>query len=100
MVTHGHSAVCDYGRQTRTIPDSLYELLVVRDGGCRWPGCDVDAAFCDAHHALHWGDLGETEPDNSPCCAGTTTTACTSSTSVSSPSGPATSNCTHQTAPR
>jgi hypothetical protein len=64
MVTHGHSAVCDYGRQTRTISDALYELLFVRDGGCRWPGCDVEAAFCDAHHALHWGDLGETEPEN------------------------------------
>ncbi len=35
-----------------------------RDGGCRWPGCDIEAAFCDAHHAQHWGDLGETEPDN------------------------------------
>ena len=64
LVTHGHSAICDYGHQTRTISDALYELLVVRDGGCRWPGCDTEAPFCDAHHARHWGDLGETEPDN------------------------------------
>ena len=64
LVTHGHSAICDYGHQTRTISDALYELLVVRDGGCRWPGCDTEAPFCDAHHARHWGDLGDTEPDN------------------------------------
>ena len=28
MITHGHSAICDYGHQTRTISDALYELLV------------------------------------------------------------------------
>jgi hypothetical protein len=64
MVTHGGSAISDYGRRTRTVSEPLYEMLAVRDGGCRWPGCDVEAPFCDAHHAIHWGEWGETEPDN------------------------------------
>jgi hypothetical protein len=64
LVTAGQSTILDYGRRTRVISDSLYEALAVRDGGCRILGCDVPAEFCDVHHAVHWGDLGETEPDN------------------------------------
>lgn len=64
LVVSGRSTLRDYGRQTRTISDSLFEALLVRDGGCRWPGCEVPPWFCDGHHALHWADLGETEPDN------------------------------------
>ncbi|MDX2378152.1 MAG: DUF222 domain-containing protein, partial [Acidimicrobiia bacterium] len=56
--------VLDYGRQTRAVSDSLYDQLVARDHGCRLPGCPVGPAACDAHHAIHWSDLGETEPDN------------------------------------
>ncbi|MEX2626448.1 MAG: HNH endonuclease signature motif containing protein, partial [Ilumatobacteraceae bacterium] len=64
LVVSGRSTLLDYGRQTRSISDSLFDVLTVRDGGCRWPGCEVPAWFCDGHHALHWADLGETEPDN------------------------------------
>lgn len=65
LVTAG-SAIIDYGRQTRSISDALFEVLSIRDGGCRWPGCEIDARFCDAHHAVHWADHGDTEPDNLP----------------------------------
>jgi hypothetical protein len=64
MITHAGSAVVDFGRQTRSVPDALWRLLVERDGGCRFPGCDVPPEMCDAHHAVHWADGGETEPDN------------------------------------
>lgn len=64
LVVSGRSTLLDYGRQTRSISDPLFDVLAVRDGGCRWPGCEVPAWFCDGHHALHWADLGETEPDN------------------------------------
>jgi hypothetical protein len=64
MITHAGSAVVDFGRETRTISDSLWRLLVERDGGCRWPGCEIDAEMCDAHHAVHWSDRGETEQEN------------------------------------
>jgi hypothetical protein len=64
FVTAGGSVLLDYGRQTRTISDSLFDVLALRDGGCRWEGCEMPAAFCDAHHAEHWADGGPTEPDN------------------------------------
>lgn len=64
VITHAGSAVVDYGRQTRTISEPLWRLLVDRDGGCRFPGCEVPGEMCDAHHAVHWGDGGTTEQHN------------------------------------
>ena len=61
MVTHAGSAVVDYGRQTRTVPDPLWRLLIERDGGCRFPGCQVPGEMCDAHHTVHWADGGTTD---------------------------------------
>jgi hypothetical protein len=37
---------------------------VIRDGGCRFPGCGRPQAWCDAHHVMHWADGGETALDN------------------------------------
>jgi hypothetical protein len=34
--------------------------LVVRDGGCAFPGCDCPPAWCDAHHVVRWKDNGKT----------------------------------------
>jgi hypothetical protein len=65
LITTGGSTVLDFGRQTRSVSDSLFDVLVVRDHGCRLGiGCPVGPDGCDAHHALHWVDDGETEPDN------------------------------------
>ncbi len=64
VITHAGSAVVEYGRQTRTISEPLWRLLVERDGGCRYPGCEVPGEMCDAHHAVHWVDGGATEPHN------------------------------------
>ena len=64
VITHAGSAVVDYGRQTRSVPDPLWRLLVDRDGGCRFPGCEIAAEMCDAHHAIHWADGGETDAFN------------------------------------
>jgi hypothetical protein len=54
----------DYGRQTRTVSDSLFDQLVIRDHGCRLDGCTAPPSACDAHHAVPWLELGETELDN------------------------------------
>jgi hypothetical protein len=37
---------------------------VGRDGGCRFPGCDRAASWCDVHHVQHWINGGETAPEN------------------------------------
>jgi len=64
MITHAGSAIVDYGRQTRTVPDALWRLLVERDRGCRFAGCEVPAEMCDAHHAIHWADDGKSDQHN------------------------------------
>ena len=50
----------DIGRRTRTVPTAVRRALVVRDGGCRFPGCDRPPAWTDAHHITHWADGGAT----------------------------------------
>ena len=63
LLVDGASAILDYGRATRTVPVDLYNALVARDQGCRWPGCDRPASWCDAHHVDHWHTGGRTAID-------------------------------------
>ncbi len=64
VVTAGRSTIIDYGTRTQTIPAPLFNTLVVRDGHCRWAGCDRPASWCDGHHVHHWEDGGATRLDN------------------------------------
>ena len=64
VVTDGASTVLDYGRTTRTIPAPLFNALVVRDGHCRWPGCDRVPQWCEGHHVRHWEHGGSTSLPN------------------------------------
>ncbi len=52
------------GRATRTIPAHIRTALVLRDQGCRFPGCDRPPAWTDGHHIIHWSDGGPTELEN------------------------------------
>lgn len=52
------------GRATRTIPPSLRRALLVRDRGCRFPGCDRPPPWTDVHHIVHWAQGGKTEFPN------------------------------------
>jgi Domain of unknown function (DUF222) len=54
----------DIGRLTRTVPTGLRRALALRDGGCRFPGCDRPAGWCDAHHLTAWADGGPTSLAN------------------------------------
>jgi hypothetical protein len=54
----------DIGRAKRHFDGKLRKALDLRDGGCAFPGCDIPAAWCDAHHIHHWWNGGKTSLDN------------------------------------
>ena len=58
------SAVIDVGRSKRIVPGSTRRALNVRDGGCRWPGCDRPVSWSAAHHVVHWIKGGPTDLPN------------------------------------
>ena len=64
VVMAGRSTILDYGTATRTTPVNLWNALVVRDHGCRWPGCDRPAEWCEAHHVVRASEGGSTSPAN------------------------------------
>jgi hypothetical protein len=51
------------GRRTRRIGAALRRALLVRDAGCRFPGCHR-RTHLEAHHIVHWYHGGPTDPDN------------------------------------
>jgi hypothetical protein len=55
----------DMGRAVRSPSPAQRRALVLRDGGCAFPGCDCPAAWADAHHILEWdADDGPSDLDN------------------------------------
>jgi hypothetical protein len=64
VITRGPSEPLDVGRRTAVVPPGLRRAVAVRDGGCRFPGCDRPPSWCDAHHVLHWADGGATKLSN------------------------------------
>jgi hypothetical protein len=54
----------DVGRRTSVVPAALRTAVIVRDRGCRFPGCDRPQAWCDAHHVVHGADGGPTSLAN------------------------------------
>jgi len=54
----------DLGREARLFSGTQKVALAVRDGGCRWRGCDRPASSCEAHHIDEWErDGGRTDVD-------------------------------------
>lgn len=64
MVLDAASEPLDVGRKQRLVTPAIRRALEVRDGGCRFPGCDRPLAWCDAHHLKHWVHGGHTGLDN------------------------------------
>jgi hypothetical protein len=48
---------------TRVIPKAMRRALLVRDGGCRFPGCSA-RRFLHAHHVVHVAKGGQTKLSN------------------------------------
>ncbi|MBC9926295.1 MULTISPECIES: HNH endonuclease signature motif containing protein [unclassified Leucobacter] len=54
----------DVGREQRLFTTKQRIALSIRDGGCRWSGCDSPATHCEAHHIDEWAaDQGRTDID-------------------------------------
>jgi hypothetical protein len=64
VVLAGASEPLDIGRRTPVVPAALRRAVVIRDRGCRFPGCDRPQTWCDAHHVIHWADGGSTSLAN------------------------------------
>ena len=65
MVLGGDSQPLDMGRRRYRITPAQRRALIVRDGGCVWPGCDRPPSWCEAHHLDEWiRDDGPTDLDN------------------------------------
>lgn len=54
----------DVGRTRRLATIAQRRALEVRDGGCRFAGCDRPPGWCDAHHVIPWLEGGATDLDN------------------------------------
>jgi hypothetical protein len=53
----------DLGRTQRLPNRAQRRALMVRDGGCRFPGC-TERRYVEAHHVRHWIDGGPTDLSN------------------------------------
>jgi Domain of unknown function (DUF222) len=62
-VLDGRSQPLDLGRAKRLFTPAQRKALAIRDRTCRAEGCDVPAAWCEAHHLDPWHTGGRTDLD-------------------------------------
>ena len=60
-VLDGRSQPLELGRTRRLFSSAQRKALAVRDRHCRVEGCDVPAAWCEAHHTKPWSTGGRTD---------------------------------------
>jgi len=63
-VLGAESEPLDIGRVSYTVPIAIRRALILRDGGCAFPGCGRPHRWCHAHHILSWADGGPTDVAN------------------------------------
>ena len=60
----------DMGLGKRLFKPGQKRAIMVRDGGCGNPGCDVPWDWCEIHHVEHWKHGGPTDlPNGLPACS-------------------------------
>jgi hypothetical protein len=62
-VLDGRSQPLDLGRTRRLFSAAQRKALAIRDRECRTEGCDVPAAWTEAHHTQPWSTGGKTDLD-------------------------------------
>jgi hypothetical protein len=60
IVDAGNSII-DLGNKVRFFTDDQYAALMARDGGCRFPGCTIPAAWCEADHLVPVSEGGASD---------------------------------------
>ncbi len=65
VVLGGRSEILDLGRTRRLFSPAQRKALAIRDRHCRAEGCDIPAAWCEAHHHREpWSQGGKTDLDD------------------------------------
>lgn len=64
QVLGAQSAVLDQGRAVRLFTRAQRRALTTRDRGCAFPGCDIPAGWCEAHHITYWSADGTSDLEN------------------------------------
>lgn len=54
----------DVGRAQRAFPAGIRRAVILRDGGCAYPGCKMPHIYSEIHHIQPWQDNGSTSLDN------------------------------------
>lgn len=54
----------DVGRAQRAFPTSIRRAVILRDGGCAYPGCYMPHIYSEIHHIIHWQNNGSTSLEN------------------------------------
>ncbi|MFC6704333.1 HNH endonuclease signature motif containing protein [Flexivirga alba] len=70
VVLGGPSQPLDVGRRERLATKAIRVAVILRDGGCSFPGCDRPPGFCEIHHVRPWWAGGETSLSNSTLLCG------------------------------
>ncbi|HEY7175409.1 MAG TPA: DUF222 domain-containing protein, partial [Micromonosporaceae bacterium] len=63
-VLDGASVPIDIGRARRLYSGAARQAVLLRDGGCAFPGCDRPPRWTQIHHIVSWLDGGSTDRDN------------------------------------
>ena len=62
VVLGGAGEILDLGRTRRLFSPAQRKAMAIRDRDCRAEGCDIPAAWCEAHHANEpWAKGGRTD---------------------------------------
>src|SRR6478672_3359221 len=64
VTTDRSGAILDQGRANSVWNRATRRALTARSPECQWPGCEVIAPWCDAHHFVHWEHGGPTSLAN------------------------------------
>jgi hypothetical protein len=64
IITDPAGVPLNVGREQRTVTPGQWAALIVRDGGCVFPGCTRPVEWCEAHHIWWWRFGGPTDLDN------------------------------------